>query len=1192
MSNKEKLSYYDGPAVVGSSQTTADDSSSINNAASSSSRDASTSVQRLCNNERGEDSTIFDTSGDGRSRASTLVDSRTPSSTTFSSDPSSTTDSKDNNIEKRRSSFLYCQPSKRKVNSLEEFTINRLNFSKLDLYGRETEVVKLNQALEQSIQSKQLVLLSGYSGTGKSRLAKTLKHEVKRMNKKNKQNEDVGTTGTAATQGLYVEGKFDQNVRNNQPYSGIASASAMICAKLLSLVGSGNNADGDQRNLLLFQTIQNRINENLSSEQISLLVKVFPILEEIMLNRENTNQQRNHQNSNPLDTKLRLNYAFCRFIKVIGEFFRPFVWVMDDLQWVDSPSLDLLEAMLVMANRDTPANLLVVGIYRSNEVDEKHILSTSLRDLRLRSAKDQSFGIQEIGVENLDVKSVQKFVEDLLGISGTSNESSSLGLTDIVYKRTHGNVFFLIHFLSLLRREHLLQYNMATLHWHWDEKEIEDQTHATDNVVDILLRKMEDLPKQQVDLLRLAACLGSSFNGSTLFQLWCKMNDSLTTKTEQAQPTEQDNRDEMHEAIQCLVDNGYLYQNEDNSILHFAHDKVEEASTKLTAVQDRKEFYQWVGTTLLTNLDGIDNLESAIFVVTNLLNDGQVPDDEGKKFELAALNCKAAEKAMAVSAFQAAANYVSQGIGFVDKSKSAWETDYELMLNLYSIGAEAESCVGNANQMELYWKEVMANATRSVNDTLRVQATWLDSLANRGAMAEAATQSIQYLKQFNIQFPKNPTVTSLKTLLNIVKAKRGLKGNLLQTILSLPIEKDPTRIKLLHLMDRLTVYLYLSQNDLMPLVMFRNFQWTLKYGLNDVTPSALTTLGLIFAGILDDLQSGAEFGKTALQLIPKVSPLVEGRILFVAHGFVLLWTQPLRDQLKALLRAYEVGLCAGDIESAIWAIYLFYTMRFMTSFSLDLCIADIEVYMPQMKELNQVVAYRGTVSTYQVLMNLAGRTETADNPAAITGEFCAAEDHDVWIKDPDYEYKSCLWQCFTYTIYGEYEKCAKLAVKHGHTAIVKSNPGTCLNLLEQSSKGLSCFIAARQTGNRKYKKIALSIRKRIKGWVEKGNPNVAHLDALFDAEFAALKKKSYAAINSYQVAVVLAARGGLVMDAGMISECFGEYLLDVVGDEEEAKFRLQESIKYYREFGAHRKVQMIETKHRKLWPKPSVILAV
>ena len=312
MSNKEKVSYYDGPAVVGSSQTTADDSSSINNAASASSRDASTSVQRLCNNERGEDSTIFDTSGDGRSRASTLVDSRTPSSTTFSSDPSSTTDSKDNNIEKRRSSFLYCQPSKRKVNSLEEFTINRLNFSKLDLYGRETEVVKLNQALEQSIQSKQLVLLSGYSGTGKSRLAKTLKHEVKRMNKKNKQNEDVGTTGTAATQGLYVEGKFDQNVRNNQPYSGIASASAMICAKLLSLDGSGNNADGDQRNLLLFQTIQNRINESLSSEQISLLVKVFPILEEIMLNRENTNQQRNHQNSNPLDTKLRLNYAFCR----------------------------------------------------------------------------------------------------------------------------------------------------------------------------------------------------------------------------------------------------------------------------------------------------------------------------------------------------------------------------------------------------------------------------------------------------------------------------------------------------------------------------------------------------------------------------------------------------------------------------------------------------------------------------------------------------------------------------------------------------------------------------------------------------------------------------------------------------------------------------------------------------------------
>ena len=90
------------------------------------------------------------------------------------------------------------------------------------------------------------------------------------------------------------------------------------------------------------------------------------------------------------------------------------------------------------------------------------------------------------------------------------------------------------------------------------------------------------------------------------------------------------------------------------------------------------------------------------------------------------------------------------------------------------------------------------------------------------------------------------------------------------------VEKDPRRIRLLHLMDRLTVYLYLSHNDLMPLVMFRNFQWTLKHGLNDVTPNALTTLGLIFAGILDDLQSGAEFAKTALQLMPKVSPACRG----------------------------------------------------------------------------------------------------------------------------------------------------------------------------------------------------------------------------------------------------------------------------------------------------------------------------
>lgn len=270
---------------------------------------------------------------------------------------------------------------------------------------------------------------------------------------------------------------------------------------------------------------------------------------------------------------------------------------------------------------------------------------------------------------------------------------------------------------------------------------------------------------------------------------------------------------------------------------------------------------------------------------------------------------------------------------------------------------------------------------------------------------------------------------------------------------------------------------------------------------------------------------------------------------------------------------------------------MFYLYRHLTSFSLELGIVDVEVYMPQMNDLNQLVTYRSTVVIYQMFMNLAGRTDT--DPLSLVGEYCTAENHAVWsATDPSYEHHCRIWECYIRTIYGAHKKCADLAVKYGPNATVKSNPGAfCLALFEVITKGVSSFVAARQTGKRPYRKIALAIRKRIKSWIDNGNPSVAHLDAFFDAELAALNGKHFAAIDKYQVSVIMSARRGLLLDAGLFSEIFGEYVLGR-GDKDEAAFRLQEAIKYYAEFGAKRKVAMIEKKHGYLWPKPSIVVAV
>ena len=145
-------------------------------------------------------------------------------------------------------------------------------------------------------------------------------------------------------------------------------------------------------------------------------------------------------------------------------------------------------------------------------------------------------------------------------------------------------------------------------------------------------------------------------------------------------------------------------------------------------------------------------------------------------------------------------------------------------------------------------------------------------------------------------------------------------------------------------------------------------------------------------------------------------------------------------------------------------------------------------------------------------------------------------------------------------------------------------------MFEVICKGVSSSIAARITRKKVYRKSALAIHKRLKDWIEKGNPNVAHLDAFLDGQFAAMLGKKFAAIKSFQVSIVISARGGLLLDAALFSECFGEYLLEI-GDRDEAVFRLREAIKYYQEFGAFRKTSMIEEKYDYLWPKPEFVTA-
>ena len=167
--------------------------------------------------------------------------------------------------------------------------------------------------------SRELVLISGNAGTGKTALASALAKSVKRL------------------RGLYVKGKFDLYLRD-EPYSGVAAACREICGRILLM------RDDD-----FFDNIRDELIDKLGSENLCLLINIVPELAEIV-GDEVIMEDMKKQGSG--ETKARFNYAFRVLIRVVARNFAPLVILLDDIQWSDAATLDLLQVLI--ADRDNP----------------------------------------------------------------------------------------------------------------------------------------------------------------------------------------------------------------------------------------------------------------------------------------------------------------------------------------------------------------------------------------------------------------------------------------------------------------------------------------------------------------------------------------------------------------------------------------------------------------------------------------------------------------------------------------------------------------------------------------------------------------------------------------------------------------------------------------------------------------------
>ncbi|CAJ1959582.1 unnamed protein product [Cylindrotheca closterium] len=355
-----------------------------------------------------------------------------------------------------------------------------VKMAQLGLFGRNKEIKTIRKCLDDLVATgqKKLLYISGLSGTGKTALAVTVADAV------------------AKKKGIFSMGKFDQKLRG-EPYAGIAAAGRHICGEILHLKHSG-----EQMGSLSFEDIQETIIEKVGPE-LATLILILPEIEDIVGDSSEYLAQDDPQGGDHGANKERLNGAIRSFFRTIASFFNPLVMVLDDIQWADLPSINLME---VLMTDNSSNNFMLIALYRSNEVDGSHVVNKLIRNLDEKQ-DEYDYDTTKIAVGDLKVEQVEEILAGIFQIPCYRTSD----LAEIVHQRTGGNAFFVLNFIYMLSNEKLIAYSRAEKSWVWDENQIELETVASDNVVSLLKEKMKNLPPKMQEVLQLAACLGASF---------------------------------------------------------------------------------------------------------------------------------------------------------------------------------------------------------------------------------------------------------------------------------------------------------------------------------------------------------------------------------------------------------------------------------------------------------------------------------------------------------------------------------------------------------------------------------------------------------------------------------------------------------------------------------------------------------
>ena len=989
------------------------------------------------------------------------------------------------------------------------------------LYGRRHEVETLLASFDRVVNggAPELVLVSGYSGVGKSSVVNELQPVL------------------VPPRGLFASGKFDQYKRDI-PYATLAQAFRSLIRPLLGKSeedlapwrGALGEALGPNAGLIV----------DLVPEVKLIIGEPAPVPE-----------------LPPQDAQRRFQLVFRQFIGVFARPEHPLALFLDDLQWLDVATLELLQDLL---SRSDLRNLLLVGAYRDNEVTAAHPLMLKLEAIRATGR------VQDIKLAPLAANDLQNLVVDSL----RCDEEEARPLTALVQAKTDGNPFFVIQFLHVLADERLLAFDHERARWSWDIGGIHAKRY-TDNVVELLVGKLTRLPFNTQDALRQFACLGNVADIAML---------SIVLET-----TEEEVQAALWEALRQQfverIERSY----------RFVHDRVQEAAYALIQETSRAEAHLSIGRLLVARTPP-EKRDEAIFEIVNQLNRGvaliTAPDE---REQLAVLNLVAGERAKASSAYASAMTYLTAGAAVLPDD--AWERRQELAFALELHPADCEVCTGALQAAE---KRLAALATRAVGTIQRcvVAHRRADLYTMLGAGEPAVTVALDCLRHAGIDWSMHPTEVEMRVEYERYWSQLGSRA--IEDLVDLPLMQDREALAILDVLTSVEVPAWVTSENLYPLSVCRAVNLSLERGNSDAAPANYAAMGLIAGARFGHYDEGYRLGKMACDLLERRRWNHFGARTHFLFAILVPWTQPVRDAIDPARRAFQMAIEHGDPAFAAYACRALSSIFLACGHPLDQTQREIEHGLGFVRQFGFFLDNR--VSAPLALARMLGG-KTAKFGSLSDGQFEEDSFEARTTGQPSRAFlEGYYWvrKLQARFFAGDYPSAID-AADRAETWYANS-ASLSLFLLEKAEfhfyAALSHAAVCEPIGSVSYatRREAVGRHERqLRAWAANCPENFEDRAALVGAEIARIEARPFDAMELYERAIASARANGFAHNEALGYELAARFYVSR-GFEEIARLYLRNARQAYLRWRADGKVRQLDELHPRLRQDARAPLAI